>query len=213
MYQKYLEPLIEEFTTGEYYSEVFRAKREFFEKTGTVYEDDPEFDQRMFTFLDWYLFERELPGIDLPPVKHYFRQRKDRLSPQELPIYRDFCSTVHSIFRFKRLTWDRKKFVLQDLFSRKVYRLSDPDLLKTLSRGDIFEARLVPFLGSYEVSKGFCLHPREMERFILSESKKVRHQDRSKQLKLMLQLSNMKLKHLRFQHIDVSFIYSFESRF
>ena len=32
MYQKYLDPVIEEFTTGEYYSEVYQAKQDFFEK-------------------------------------------------------------------------------------------------------------------------------------------------------------------------------------
>ena len=126
MYQKYLEPLIEEFTTGEYYREVFKAKGEFFEKTGTVYEDDPEFDQRMHTFLDWYLFERELPGIDLPPIKYFFLQRKDQLSAQEMPIYRDFCSTIHSVFRFRGFTWGRKKFILEDLFSKKKVPLGRP---------------------------------------------------------------------------------------
>ncbi len=31
MYQRYLEPVIEEFTTGEYYREVYNAKQEYFE--------------------------------------------------------------------------------------------------------------------------------------------------------------------------------------
>ena len=40
MYQKYLDPVIEMFTTGEYYKEVFQAKQEYFERAGVVYEDD-----------------------------------------------------------------------------------------------------------------------------------------------------------------------------
>lgn len=213
MYQKYLEPIIEEFTTGEYYREVYNAKHEYFEKAGVVYEDDSEFEQRMCIFMDWYLFDRDLPGVDLPPIKYYFRQNKERFSNEELNIYRDFCSTIHSVFRLKRKTWTGNGFVVQDLFSNKTFTVTDPEITRGFSRGDIFEARIIPFHGSYEFSRGFCFHPAEMESFILSEIKKVRFQDKSRQTKLILQLSAMKLKHLRFQHIDIRHIYTFDSKF
>ncbi len=213
MYQKYLEPIIEEFTTGEYYREVYNAKQEYFDKAGIVYEDDPEFEQRMCIFMDWYLFDRDLPGVDLPPIKFYFRKQKDGFSSEDLNVYRDFCSTIHSVFRLKRFTWDRKGLVIVDLFSNKSYTVTDPDFDRGFSRGDLFEARLIPFRGNYAFSKGFCFHPSEMEGFILGEVKKVRHQDKSRQTKLILQLSSMKLKHIRFPHIDISHIYTLESRF
>lgn len=213
MYQKYLEPIIEEFTTGEYYREVYNAKQEYFEKAGVVYEDDVEFEQRMCIFMDWYLFERDLPGVDLPPIKYYFRQNKDRFTSEELNIYRDFCSTIHSIFRLKRTTWSKNGFVVQDLFANKAYTVVDSEINRGFSRGDVFEARIIPFKGSYEFSHGFCFHPSEMESFILGEIKKVRFQDRSRQTKLILQLAAMKLKHLRFQHIDIAHIYTLDSKF
>lgn len=213
MYQKYLEPVIEMFTTGEYYREVYLAKQEYFEKAGIVYEDDVEFEQRMCIFMDWYLFDRDLPGIDLPPVKYYFRKNKDAFSNEELNIYRDFCSTIHSIFRMKRFTWNRRGLVVQDLFSNKSYTVTDTVLTRGFTRGDIFEARIIPFKGGYEFSKGFCFHPTEVGSFILSEIKKVRFQDRSRQTKLILQLAAMKLKHLRFQHIEIKHLYSFDSKF
>lgn len=213
MYQKYLEPVIEEFTTGEYYREVYNAKKEYFDKAGVVYEDDSEFDQRMNIFMDWYLFDRDLPGVDLPPIKYYFRKNKDQFPHEELNIYRDFCSTVHSIFRLKRKTWNKRGLVVTDLFSNQVITVSDAEMNRGFARGDIFEARILPFKGENEFSKGFCFHPVEMESFILGEIKKVRFQDRSRQTKLILQLSAMKLKHLRFQHIDIRHIYTFASKF
>ncbi|MBU6375991.1 MAG: hypothetical protein KGQ59_08355 [Bdellovibrionales bacterium] len=213
MYQKYLDPIIEEFTTGEYYPEVYRAKQEFFDKAGIVYEDDAEFEQRMCIFMDWYLFERNLPGVDLPPIKYFFRLNKDKLSNEELSIYGDFCRTIHSIFRLKRVAWIGKGLIILDLFSRKTYTVNDADMNRGLTRGDIFEARLIPFRGSYEFSRGFCFHPVEMSSFIEREIHKVRNQDRSRQTKLVLQLAGMKLKHLRFQHIDIRHIYSLDSKF
>jgi hypothetical protein len=213
MFQKYLEPVIEEFTTGEYYREVYNAKQEYFEKAGVVYEDDAEFEQRMCIFMDWYLFERDLPGVDLPPIKLYFRKNKDRLSPEEAAIHKDFCATIHSIFRLKRQTWNRKGLVILDLFSNKTYTVVDSEISHGFARGDLFEARLIPFKGGYEFSRGFCFHPVEMESFLLGEIKKVRHQDKSRQTKLILQLAAMKLKALRFSHIDIRHIYTLDSKF
>jgi hypothetical protein len=213
MYQKYLEPIIEDFTTGEYYREVYNAKLEYFEKSGIVYEDDGEFEQRMCIFMDWYIFDRDLPGVDLPPIKYFFRKNKDRFSSEELNIYRDFCSTIHSVFRLKRFTWSKTGLVILDLFSGKSYTVTDSEIHQGFARGDLFEARIIPFKGAYEFSRGFCFHPSEVESFILSEVKKVRFQDKSRQTKLILQLASMKLKHLRFPHIDIRHIYKFESRF
>ena len=213
MFQKYLDPVIEEFTTGENYREVYNAKQEYFEKSGVVYEDDSEFEQRMSIFMDWYLFDRDLPGVDLPPMKLYFRKGKEKFSSEELGIYRDFCSTIHSVFRLKRFGFFSKALVVQDLFSHKTHIVEPNELSGGFSRGDIFEARLILFRGKYEFSRGFCFHPREMRAFILGEVKKVRFQDKARQTKLVLQLAAMKLKHQRFPHIDVKHIYTLQSRF
>ncbi len=212
MYEKYLDPIIEEFTTGEYYREVFNAKQEYFDKAGIVYEDDPEFEQRMCLFMDWYLFDRDLPGKDLPPVKYFFRKNKDRLANEELDIYRDFCSTIHSVFRLKRKSFFKKAVVVTDLFSNKSYSVTGMEMSRGFNRGDLFEARLIPFKGSLEFSKGFCFHPTEMESYILGEIKRVRFQEKNRQTKLILQLSSMKLKSQRFNHIEIQHIYSAKSR-
>ena len=213
MYQKYIDPVIEEFTTGDYYREVYNARKEYFEKAGVVYEDDMEFEHRMCIFMDWYLFDRDLPGVDLPPIRYYFRRHKDGFSSEETNIYKDFCATIHSVFRVKRFTWIKKSCVVTDLFSTKSYKVNDPEVNMGFTKGDIFEARLIPFKGIHEYSRGFCFHPIEMESFILREIKKVRSQDKKIQIKLIHQLSAMKLKHLRFQHIDIAHIYRFDSRF
>src|SRR5689334_4227428 len=102
-YQKYLDPVIEMFTTGDYYKEVYQAKQEYFEKAGVVYEDDEEFENRMCIFMDWYLFDRELPSIDLPPIKYWFRLKKDGLNAEDQNFYKEFCNTIHSIFYMQKV--------------------------------------------------------------------------------------------------------------
>src|ERR1700751_2985196 len=135
MYQKYLEPIIEDFTTGDYYREVYNAKLEYFDKAGIVYEDDSEFEQRMCIFMDWFIFDRDLPGVDLPPIKYYFRKNKERFSNDELNIYRDFGSPIYSLFRLKRLTWNKKGLVVQALFANKTFTFTEAEINRCFARG------------------------------------------------------------------------------
>ncbi len=211
MYQKYLDPVVEMFSTGEYYNELFNAKKEYFERAGVVYEDDLEFESRMNIFMDWYVFDRDLPGVDLPPIKFYFRKQTDSFTADESEIYKGFCNTIHSIFYLNKVS--KGSVYVEDLFSEKKYEVKDPEINLGFMNGDIFESRLIPFNGTYEFSKGFCFHPVEMEKFIMGEIKKVRYQDKARQTKLILQLSAMKLKHTRYQHINIKHIYTFDPKF
>jgi len=213
MLQTYYDRLVEAFTTGEYYREVYNAKQEFFEKSGIVYEEDPEYEQRMCIFMDWYLFDRDLPGFDLPPIKLFYRNNKDSLDTESQKVFKELTEGVHSIFQMKRGRFFKKGFVIVDLFSGKQYPVNDPKINQAFSRGDIFEASLLKYKGEFEFSKGFCFHPMEMRGFILGEIKKVRYQDKGKHTKLIFQLSNMKLKHQRYQHIEVKHVYRFDSKF
>jgi hypothetical protein len=211
--QEKLEPIIQEFTTGEFYPEVFRAKQEFFERAGTVYDDDAEFEQRMNLFMDWYLFDRDLPSVDLPPIRYFVRQHQSEFSADDKQIFEDLSNSIHSLFLLKRFTWFKKHMVVQDLFSRKKYMVVDLNLGQAFSRGDIFEGRIFPHQNKWHFARGFCFHPIEMRSFIVNEIKKIRFQDPSRHLKLILQLAQMKLKHQRFAHIDVKHIYEFNSKF
>lgn len=211
MYEKFLEPVIFEFTTGDYYKEVYKAKQEYFEKAGVVHEDHPEFENRMCAFMDWYLFDRDIPNIDLPPMRLYYKRNFDRFTHDESDIYRDFCNTIHSIFELKSVK--PGKIVFYDLFAKKKYTVTSNESSVGFTTGDIFEARIIPFKGAYEFSKGFCFHPAEVSSFILDEIKKIRYQEKSQHTKLIFNLAAMKLKHYRFQHIDIKHIYSNDTKF
>lgn len=211
--QKKLSNLMDLYTTGEFYPEVFKAKQEFFDQAGTVHDDDSEFEQRMSLFMDWYLFDRVIPSLSMPPITHYIRENQMDFSENEKMIVDNLSHSIHSIFIFRGNSLFGKKLVIQDLFTRKKYKVIEPRLKHAFARGDIFEARLFPFEGNFYFSQGFCFHPVEMKSFISGEIKKIRFQDRDRHLQLILQFAQMKLKHMRFSHIDVKHIYGFNSKF
>lgn len=208
-----LNQLTDYYTTGEFYPEVFKAKQEFFDQAGTVHDDDTEFDQRMNLFMDWYLFDRPIPSMAMPPIRHYLKQFQTEITEEEKPVFDSFSQSIHSVFLFKGKSLFGNKLVVQDLFSRKRYKVEETRFKQAFARGDLFEGRLFLFDGKAYFSQGFCFHPVEMKSFIISEIKKIRFQDRDRHLQLILQLANMKLKHQRFSHIDVKHIYGLESKF
>ena len=208
-----LNQLLETYTTGEFYPEAFKAKQEFFEQSGTVHDDDAEFEQRMNLFMDWYLFDREIPSLSMPPISHYIRQNQMSFNEEEKQALEDLSHSIHSIFVFKGSSWFGKKLVVQDLFTQRIHKVVEPRLKQAFSRGDVFEGRIFPHGGKFYFSEGFCFHPVEMKSFIANEIKKIRYQDRDRHLNLILQFAQMKLKHQRFAHIDVKHIYGFDSKF
>jgi hypothetical protein len=48
--------------------EIARARSEYAERTGRVFEEDEIFEARTLSFLEWYALERPLEGAGMPPV-------------------------------------------------------------------------------------------------------------------------------------------------
>jgi hypothetical protein len=126
-------------------------------------------------------------------------------------LFKNLTATTHSIFELTKQKDDH--FSLKDLSSREKIEVSGHGLRYGFSKGDIFEARLIPYENTQTFAAGFCFHPREAARFIEDQMKKVRLNDLAQKTKLMLRLNHMRYKHSRFPHIDVSYIYTLTPKF
>ena len=67
-YQPYLDQLIAFASTEERKPDLLTAKAEYFQRTGEVFEDDKQFEMRMASFLDYYLFDRKRPESGQTPA-------------------------------------------------------------------------------------------------------------------------------------------------
>jgi len=78
-----LEKILKTYSEGKYYEEVKSAKDEFFTRAGKVAEGSELFEGQMRAFLDWYMFDRPLNGVDLCPVRRWIPRSVDlsRVSP------------------------------------------------------------------------------------------------------------------------------------
>ena len=207
MIENYFQPVIEEFTQGKFFSEVQKAREEFFSKTGKINEDDKFFENRMSLFLDWYIFDRKMSGTPHTPMKTFYIRNKDKLSEENLKIYRGMANHIHSIFT---ITTFKGNFAqVLDLASQKTYLVNPGSISMRLSIsiGDIFEGRIFPVDKEWWFTSGFCFHPKEVKKFILDEIKKSMLGELHEKKELILNLAGMRLKYERYHHIQPEKIY------
>src|SRR3954471_18672122 len=64
-----LDRLAQRYSEREHKLEAMRAREEYFDRAGKVFDDDAElFEGRMASFLEWYVLDRPFAGGPVPPV-------------------------------------------------------------------------------------------------------------------------------------------------
>src|SRR6476660_1724343 len=143
-YQPHLDALIAWASAEERKPDLVEAKAEYFKLTGEVFEDDKSFEMRMASFLDYYLFDRVSPKSGKTPAQEYFELQQSQ-SPEQASAYRSFTETLHGLFEVRKL--GKGMVRMRELFSGKDHDVTERRQLAGLEKGDILEARLIPFGG------------------------------------------------------------------
>ncbi len=210
-FQQCVDLITNEYTAGDYFREVYEAKKNYFENLGVIAEDDPDFENQMDVFMSWYLFDRPLDKHDLPPVFLFYRKGQPTFTPEEDANYQALTLSKHSVFELVKQKGN--SLLLRDLSNGRKYEVQDMQFKAGFSKGDVFEARLIPEGKSFVFANGFCFHPKEAYKFIESQMKKIREDDTAQRTKLLLKLGQMKNKQHRFPHIDAQYIYTLTPKF
>ena len=189
--------------------ELLAAKAEYFRLTGEVFEDDRHFEMRMASFLDYYVFDHRPPVSGLTAAEEFHRARAAAGAP-EASTLEGFTATVHGLFEVRKLAPGRVR--LRELFSGNEYDVSERRTLAGVQKGDVVEARLIPWQDGLVFSHAFCFHPREAVKAIKREVKrrKKKEPDRPPQ-QLVWEAAKRAVKVERYRQIAVEKIYDFEN--
>lgn len=210
-YQPYLDELISFGSSEERKQDLLAAKKEYFEGTGEVFEDDKQFEMRMASFLDYYLFDRVSPLSQRTPAQELYALRQLEASADVANAYRGFTETVHGLFEVRKL--GKGMVRLRELFSGKDYEVTERRQMAGLEKGDILEARLIPTGGHLLFSQAFCYHPREATKPILKEIKRRKKKEPDRPTREMAwECARRCLKTDRYRQIPVERIYDFEGK-
>lgn len=207
MVQEHLEKLWGRMSLPDIEAEMPEARREFLATTGEVLEEDPSFEVRMVSFLDWFFFERPLNSGRLTPLELLLDS--NALSEEDRAVCRQFSGNIHSLFLVRRATDTR--VTLQDLFTRKRYQVSltESDVVPAFRLHQLVQGRIIPLNGEYFFSPALFFHPREAIRPVEREIKRLKAQGDVSPVTLIQRLMVMQLRSERYRHLKAEDIYRF----
>ncbi len=153
--------------------EVLAARRAHFDRYGEPHEDDKSFETRMNGMLDYYLYDFRAPGSSETTIEVFMREQGPHLTTEELALYRVLGKNIHGLFEVRRVR-PGEDVRLRDVFSGGEYDVTERRQLVGLDRGDLLEARLLPYDGRLFFSGAFLYHPQEVRKAILAEVKRLK---------------------------------------
>ncbi len=209
-YQSWFDELVSWAKLDDRKEEVLQARKEFFERTGEIFEDDRQFESRMASFLEYFLIDRK--GADgRTPAEARYELALTEGPPERAAAYRAFTETLHGLYEVRKLEAHQVK--LRSLFGRGDFTVTERRQLAGLHKGDVLEARLIPFGGFFWFSGAFTWHPTEAARLIAAEAKRRVKSGQLDEAALMNDCARRALKVGRYRNIAVEKIYDFSGKF
>jgi hypothetical protein len=187
------------------------ARQDHFGRYGEPHEEDQSFERRMNGMLEAYLFDfRPSPGAPTA-LERFLESEGPKLPPDEAAAFRALGANLHALFEVRRL--DEGLVRLRDVFSGVDSDVTERRQVAGLTKGDLLEARLMPFDGQLWFTGAFLYHPREARSKILAEVKRLRKAagktGRPDVQGLLAQLSRMSFKLERYRNVRLESIYDF----
>jgi hypothetical protein len=160
-------------SAGEFTEELKRARAEFEQRTGEMFETDQNFERRIAAFLEWYVLDRFLTfAPNKTPAMLFIEAEAPKLTTPDLNRLRALTRTTLSLFEYKRAKDDHLMVVdVLDGSKIEVFERRKP---VGLDGGDILEARLVPYDEKLLFSEAFTFHPRNGRKSIKKAAKTFR---------------------------------------
>lgn len=201
----HLEKIFRDYTKDSYYEDMKEAISIYQEKTGKLDEDSTEYESRMHSFNDWFIFNyRKDNGERI--IDKYIRENE-----LDYELSKAFSNTNYSLFHFKKINF-RKKVVINDVLKGEKFALAQDSGTLPLVEDDLFVGRSVKYKDQFYLLHGICLLPRDTLSILKKESKKIRKiEDKRKEENFLLQVEALKHKALQYGHLDSSKLFNFES--
>jgi hypothetical protein len=199
----HLDKVLSLYTSGSHFEGLKKAKEMYFSLTGKLDEDKEDFESRMNSFNDWYIFQ--YPQEDGSKIiEDYIRNNE-----LEEDLSQALLNVNHSLFEFDKVNF-RKQIVLKDiLHDEKIVLVKNhPNI--SLMEGDVYTGRVIKYKDGYYLLRGVTLLPQGVKAVLKKQSKKVRKLNSfAEELQFLLNLEAMKTKTTHYAHIDPTKIFVF----
>jgi hypothetical protein len=201
-----LDQLTERYSENEYKLEAMRARDEFFDRAGRVFDDDAElFEGRMAAFLEWYMLERPLAGAGgLVPIVHAVESSAGRPAEERREMAA-LASTHRSLFQLASSSPERV-LEIEDLIGGARFSVLERRNTAGVAPGDVFEARLVWDGERVVFGRTFLFHPPDAREVVVDWVDRVVKEGTPRD-EILFQLSRQYVRWHRLGHIGAAKVY------
>jgi hypothetical protein len=193
-----LDGLIERFGQGPWQEDAVRARAEYAERTGRVFEEDEIYEARTVAFLEWYVCERPLTGRGQTPAEI-------ALAEADSPALRAWARSHRSLFRVAHI--GETSVELVDLWGGARFAVDERRRLHGVAAGDVVEARLVGWRGRVRFGRTFGFHPAAARPALVELVGAVRARG-GRRVDAVDEAAQRQVRALRFQHVEPERVYA-----
>ena len=204
MIYRLLDRLAERYSEKEHKLEAMRAREEYFDRAGKVFDDDAElFEGRMASFLEWYVLERPLAGIGLPPVACAIEEGVARPADERRTLAA-LASSHRSVFEL--FTVDGEVLDVEDLIGGARFAVRERRKPLGMTVGDIFEARVVWDGDTVVFGRTFLFHPPDAREVVLEWVERAVATNVARE-EILFHLSRQHIRWHRHGHVGAAKVY------
>lgn len=203
MILRLIDRLAERYCEGEHKLEAMRAREEYFERGGKVFDDDKElFEGRMASFLEWYVLERAFKDGP-PPAVHALGSDKT-LSSEDRQGIALLAASHRSLFELHGV--DGNELDVEDVVGGARFRVTERRKTTAMTVGDLFEARVIWDGESVIFGRTFLFHPPDAREVALDFVEGAVGRGQSRQ-EIMFQLARNHIRWHRLGHVGAAKLY------
>jgi hypothetical protein len=192
-------------------ADLLSARDEHYARYGEPREDELSFEPRVNGMLDHYLYDYRPNGQKTSTLENFIAANGAEMPASDLAAFRALTGNVHGLFEVRKI--QEGLVVLRDVFADRDHPVVERRQLAGLAKGDLLEARLLPWGDELRFSGAHIYHPTEARKRILAEVKRLRKEAGRKgspDVKGFLALlSRMAFKFERYRNVRLESIYDF----
>jgi len=197
-----LDDLIAEFGGGDYVEEAGRARAEYDERRGRVFEDEELWEVSVQAFLEWYVLERVSSVADYPPAATALARERD---PDRRAALRALLTSHRSLFEVRGTAVGEVE--LHDLLGGATFVVEEQRALHGVEPGDVVEARLVGLRSKVSFARTFWFHPAGTRDSILRHVERLAASGKDRR-EIIDYMANLRVRCERYKHMTPEKLYA-----
>ncbi len=195
-----IDDLLEHLGTAEI-DDVARARKEYDERRGRVFEDEELWEAWTQSFLEWYVVERVGPGASYPPGA---RALAAAIDPARTGALRAWLTSHRSLFEVQSMKAGH--VALLDLIGGGRFSVSEQRVLHGVSVGDVAEMRIIGYAGEVSFGRTFCYHPTGTRDAIVGHATRMLAEGADRRDAIDY-CASLRIRCLRYRHVSPVRIY------